>query len=584
VVLQFYHRCQHGHLHGDTPRETRGTAYWEVEEDDEILPHETIEGVNITITAVDGSSVYEATTDDVGVYRVWLPIGTDGNGSYEVTAEVEGFTPDKDIWEKQINTTNVSLDLLMFPINITFNGTTFIDQNGNGRMNRYEIPVQVEHIEIWDERNVSVHFITESDENGSFSVEVPPGTYNVFAWTEADGGYLVHLRPHTVKPSGGVLDVELAMSVGRRISGLMYYHNHTGFNDTVSEVNLTFNQQDGRGVLPVMLATGGSYFAVLPEGRYTINGSFEQEEWGVDMTYEAKEDVRMVLSDNPDADLNFSKVSEWLLEMTWDDTAVWIDENETFNFTVYAKNTGSENGTFDISVDVPPQWLWYTEVTNVSLNISERTNFWVQVNSTEQVLAVPQTITVLATPRDGDTPDSSLEVTINVNQHYGFQLLTKDDDRGFYQPEIDEHGNLSRRGTYFFTAKNLGNGEEVIKFTFGNIPGWEFEFPQKEANLKGYEEFAAVPIEVTFPDNAEMRPQVLRITGTAQNAPDNKVQTLDLELSFPDLEAKKSNVGGDEDGDVLKWPKNETPAFTTLAAVVAFALVAVMIDRRRRRW
>ncbi|NIP35770.1 MAG: hypothetical protein GWN18_12460, partial [Thermoplasmata archaeon] len=54
------------------------------------------------------------------------------------------------------------------------------------------------------------------------------------------------------------MDVELAMTPGRMISGIMYFHNHTGSNHTVEEVNLTFEQVDGRGILPVFQATGGS--------------------------------------------------------------------------------------------------------------------------------------------------------------------------------------------------------------------------------------------------------------------------------------------------------------------------------------
>jgi hypothetical protein len=561
-----------------------GRAYWEIEDDDEILPHETIEGVNITVEAADGSVTFEATSDDHGDYRIWVPVGLDGNGSYIVTTDVAGYTPDQDPWEHQINGSNLSLDLRMHPINITFNGTTFLDQNGNGWMNRYESPVKVEHIEIWDSVNASIHFVTEADENGSFSVTLAPGTYNIFAWTEADGGYLVHLRPHVVEPTGGVQYQELAMTPGRRVSGIMYYHNHTGFNDTVPDVNLTFTQNDGNGVLPVMKATGGTYLAVLPEGRYTINGSFEQEEFGVDMTYTAVEDFRMVLGDRSDADLNFSKVSEWLLELTWDEIPVWIDENDTHNFTIFAKNVGSENGTFDISAELEPSWTWISEVTNISLNLSERTSFWLQVNSTEEVLAVPQTSTIKATPREGDTEASSLEITINVNQHYGFEMKPTIVDAGFYRAEFDENGNLSRRATYFFTINNLGNGDEVVELTPGTITGWVLEFPQLEVSLLGYQEFASIPIEVTLPDNEEMRPQVLRITGTSQNSPTPEVHTVDLELSFPDLSAKQKDVGGDDDGDPLKWPKNETPAFTTLAAIAAISIMAVGAAHRRRRW
>ena len=292
----------------------------------------------------------------------------------------------------------------------------------------------------------------------------------------------------------------------------------------------------------------------------------------------------MVLQDLSDADLNFTKLIDWRLEMSWDDDPVWIDENGTHNFTVYAKNVGSENGTFDISVEPPSGWTWTSEVTNVSLNMSYQTSFWVQVNASERVTAEPQTITVKATPREGDTDPSELNVTININQHYGIALKPQEQHTSSYRTQIDDDGNLTRKVSYFFIAENLGNGLEVVRFEYSEITGWEIEFPQPEVPLGPYEQFPAVPIEVILPDNEEMKPQVLRITGKAQNAPDDMEITLDLVLSFPDLVINKKDVSGDDEGDDLKWPENEAPAFSTLAAVAAISLVALALDRRRRGW
>ncbi|MCJ2540101.1 MAG: hypothetical protein LN414_02390, partial [Candidatus Thermoplasmatota archaeon] len=359
--------------------------------------------------------------------------------------------------------------------------------------------------------------------------------------------------------------------------------NHTSANHTIEEVNLTITQMDGEGLLPVKPISGGSYSAILPEGRYRINGSFENEEFGVDMTYRVDEEFRMVLQDLSDADLNFTKLVEWRLEMSWDDDPVWIDENGTHNFTVYAKNVGSENGTFNISVEPPSGWIWTSEVTNVSLNMSHQTSFWVQVNASERVTALPQTIIVKATPREGDTDPSEFDVIININQHYGIALKPQEQHTSSYRTEIDDDGNLTRAVSYFFVAENLGNGEEKVLFTFSEITGWEIMFPQPEHMLGPYEEFPSVPFEVILPDNDEMKPQVLRITGKAQNAPDDLEVTLDLVMSFPDLVINKEDISGNDEGDELRWPKNEAPAFSTLAAVAAIGLVTLALDRRRRR-
>ncbi|MCK5254174.1 MAG: hypothetical protein KAQ96_14545, partial [Thermoplasmata archaeon] len=153
-----------------------------------------------------------------------------------------------------------------------------------------------------------------------------------------------------------------------------------------------------------------------------------------------------------------------------------------------------------------------------------------------------------------------------------------------YRTQIDDDGNLTRKVSYFFIAENLGNGEEKVLFTFSEITGWEIMFPQSEQMLGPYEKFPTVPIEVVFPDNEEMKPQVLRITGKAQNAPGRNETTLDLVLSFPDLVIKKEDISGHDEGEELRWPENEAPAFSTLATVAAISLVALALDRRRRGW
>jgi hypothetical protein len=122
-------------------------------------------------------------------------------------------------------------------------------------------------------------------------------------------------------------------------------------------------------------------------------------------------------------------------------------------------------------------------------------------------------------------------------------------------------------------------------FTHGEITDWYVWMPSDRVELNGYEEDKKVFVNVTLPERAEMRPQVLRITGTSQNAPqENRTETLDLELTFPDLLIRKDNIVGDDDGEPLEWPDNEAPAFSALVAMVAIGLVAVAADRRRRGW
>ena len=571
----------------DIPLERRlllsGRGYWERDDDVNVGPNERIADLNVTITAADGSVTYTTKTKTDGRYEQWVRVDVEGNGSYVVTAFKDGFEPNQTEWEHKINSTNMTRDLLMKALDINLRGTTFIDQNLNGVKNWYEPVIQVDHIQIWDEFNVSKTYSVTTDANGTFNLSLRPGSYNMFAWTEMDGGYLVHLKTHTLEP-GSVHEMDVPMTTGRRMSGIMYFYNYTGANHTVSEVNLTFEQLDGNGIVPVLASSGGSYSAVLPEGRYKVNGTFEEAEFGVDISYKVDQEVRMVLKDRPDADLNFTKVREWKLEITWEDISVWLDENSSYNFTVFARNVGSENGTFDITVTTPTNWLWDAGENNVTLNLSQRTSFWVLVNTSKEVVAAPQKVTVTATPRDGDSAPSKLEVTFNINQHYGFELKANTENQGYYRIEKDKDGNPARQVSYFFTVLNKGNGQEILKLTTSDIQDWTIEIPQKEVVVEAYQEFKSVPIEVTLPEEAVLKSQTLRITATAQNAPSKPSQTLDLTLTFPDLTAKKVNVGGDEGGKPLEFPSDEAPGFGTLTVLAAIVVVALVADRRRRGW
>ena len=296
------------------------------------------------------------------------------------------------------------------------------------------------------------------------------------------------------------------------------------------------------------------------------------------MTYVLEDEFRLVLDDRDDVSLNFTKVREWRLELTWDDIPVFLDQNGSHNFTVYARNVGSENGTFDIAGEVPDGWLFESEVDNVTLNMSQSTSFWVLINASEDAAAGPSDCKVMAYPRKGMDDPSEMDVEISINQFYGFKLRVPEGLVGniFYDEEKAEH-----RAHYDFVVENTGNGNENISLEFGTVPGWEFDFPSDKVTLGPYGQ-ENVPIEVTLPLQSELRAQTLTITGTSLNAPDNEVRTLDFELSLPELSAEESGVSGSVDDEPLEWPE-EAPGFGVLAALVA-VLVTAIATVQRRRW
>jgi dolichyl-diphosphooligosaccharide--protein glycosyltransferase len=558
--------------------EVTGRVYWDIDENNISTPEEAIADVNVTLTSKDGSVSYETTTGPNGIYRQFVFVDTEGTGDYELVPSHPGFTPNQTMWELAVTPKNFSRDLQMQVIDIAINGTTFLDQNENGKLNRYEFPIQVDHIEIWDSTNSSVHHGIDSDANGTFSLELPPGEYNILAWTEEDGGHIVHLSVITIEPTGDVHNLSVPLTPGHRVSGIMYFHNQTGVNDTVPEVDLTFTALDGVGVVPIVTATSGGYGAVLPDGRYRVNGSYTNEEFGVDMRYEIDEDFRMVLNDRSDVDLNFSKVDESKLEMWWDDLPVFLDENTSYNLTIFAKNTGSVNATFDLTAELPDDWTFELELDNVTLNMSENTSFWAVVNSSERATAMVHTITFQAIPRGSNDDPSKMELAITINQHYGFELRTPEDSGGFY---LFDRERKEHHISYQFIVENKGNGRESLNITVSTVLDWTIELPSPELSLEPYDIQPNIPIEVTVPTTTELNAQTLVITAVPSNDPDPTPVSMELKLTFPDLYISKGDVNGDVEGEQLEWPK-DAPGFGPLVALAAVGLAALVAVRRRR--
>ena len=567
----------------DRRLEIHGEVFWDISGDGIPAPDEGVTDAVVELVGMDIPQSYQVTTAEVGQFIKWVQVGVSGNATYNITVNRSGFEPVEPYLTHVLEAHNQSVQFEMTALMVTFNGTTFLDLNLNGKMNSYESPVQVDSLELWSVQNTSIHYTASSDANGSFTFTVEPGLYNIYAWTDMNGSFLVNLGLQDVDPESEVQEVFLPMVTGRRTSGIMYYYNYTEQNHTVEDVNLTFVQMDGFGRIPIMQATGGVFAVVLPEGRYDVNGSFENPEFGVDMTYELEEDFRMVLSDLPDAEYNFTRVSEHKLDIWWDDEPINIDVNSTINLTIYVKNTGSENGTFDLFAEVQPEWSYDLEVDNVTLNLSETTHFFVHINSSARAIAGPNEVTLQAFPRDSTDDPSELVINVNINQFYGFDIRESVDQQGNYRWEKTNDGGTRRLTTYFFTVENEGNGKETLKFTHSGIPDWNITLHPDTIDLDAYEE-SSVPIEVILPDRDELNPQVLVITATSLNDPSQDPQVLELELSFPQFTVLPGDMGGETmDGEAITSPPNEAPGVGLLGALAALAIVGVAARRRRRR-
>jgi hypothetical protein len=194
---------------------------------------------------------------------------------------------------------------------------------------------------------------------------------------------------------------------------------------------------------------------------------------------------------------------------------------------------------------------------------------------------VIHTSTIAAVPRDVDVvvDPSELDLVVNINAHYGFELDQPTESVGvyLYDPIRDEH-----HITYNFIARNLGNTEETLNITVSSVLDWVVNVTQPIIVLEPNDIMPSIPIEVIVPSQAQLNPQTLTVTARALNAPDSPTETLELQLTFPDLRIKAGDVSGNVDGESLEWPK-DAPGFGPVLAIGAILGVA-MLSRSRRRW
>jgi asparagine N-glycosylation enzyme membrane subunit Stt3 len=559
-----------------------GVVYWDKNGDKQAQSGEYVANATVTFVSKSDGRTYTATSNNLGSYRLYLPVDNKTTGKFDANLSREGFTPKKATVPLNVSVQNKTLDWVLTPNNVTLMGTTFLDLNGNGAMNRYERGVPVAYIEFWDRTNVSRAFEASSDINGSFSFVVPPGTYDVWAWTPEGTGNIVHLGTTSVEPTGSDFTLKLAMVEGRTASGEMYYLNQTRQNHTAPSANLTFVPIDGDGKIPVLNTTGGAFSVVLPDGRYSVNGTFNNTQFGVTMKYSVDTDFRVVLKDKADVALNFSKVPERKLRLLWSDIPTLIDQNGSVNYTIYAQNTGSENATFDLSMTVPSNWKYSLEVKNLTLNLSQSGHLWVVINSSNRSISGKNNCTLEAKPRGATDTPSKLVVAVDIKQVYGFDVRAPPQQQsGMYRYDATTH---VRHATYSVLLENKGNGKEVLNITVGSILDWKITVPLRvNITLEPFMIQPQIPIEIELPNATVLAPQRLTVTVKSVNNPTQAPKTIELVITFPDLSVSGKTLKVSQSGKEVKQPAS-APGMGTIAMLVALGAAAVVASRGRRGW
>ncbi len=556
-----------------------GQVFWDRNHDNTSSPGEGAKNATVTFTSTKDGKTYTATAGTNGNYRVFLPVNRTTEANYSVVASLDGYSPKNTTALFNVTPTKKAYNPELVADNVTLRGTAFLDLNRNGALNRYEHGVAVHNITFWDTTNVSKRFTAVADRNGSFSFELPPGTYQVYAWTYHASGEIVHLGQVEVEPTGADFELELPMAKGLSASGVMFYLNHTGVNTTAPALNLTFTELDGEGVIPIVRYEAGAFTAVLPEGSYRVNGTFNTSQFGVSMRYNVETTFRVVLEDNGEVDLNFTKAAERKLRFWWSDIPSHIDQNKSVNYTVYCENTGSENATFDLSMTPPISWTYNLERTNITLNMSQKGSFWVRINSSVKAAAGSNNCTLQAKPRNATDEASKLVLEVMVNQTFGFAISEPKEDRAVY---IYEATKLVRHLSYSFILENKGNGKDIINLTTSGILNWNVTIPIGDMTLGAYMIEQHVPVEIDANVSSSASKQDLTITAKSLTDPAGETHTLKLVITFPDLTGRSSDVNLVEGGKTLEQPK-EAPGFGAILLLAALGAATIAARSRRAR-
>jgi dolichyl-diphosphooligosaccharide--protein glycosyltransferase len=414
---------------------------------------------------------------------------------------------------------------------------------------------------------------TASAADGSYSVGVAPGTYEVYARRPV--GSIAFLGSLVV-PHADAHPLDVDLEAAHLLSGVV-----TDVVGVRTTANVTV---EGGSRLDLATDAAGAYEALLPAGSYVVTATRTGSEQGVSVDYRATADVD--LEADAVANLPLAKVVRRAVSLSWDVAErQTIGQGESVVYTIEIANTGNVADTYTLSGQ-PSDWDFTFLPSTIPLEFgtsgATRSSVSVTIRAPDDALVVHGPLSLVATSSDGATTGTvsvdvfiervrSLSVRVNATSgvfdgrllNYTVEIRNAGNDQEAVTVLVANPEDLASSGWTARLVRTDGLGTPGVRIT--DIP----------VNANGT---TRVRLELSSPGGPSDVPVVIQ--AFSQDDPgvaSTVVHTARLpSLSAPDgAAASGPNVVG-------AAPLLPLPIFASLVAALSAVGAGLFLTRRRR--
>ncbi len=405
----------------------------------------TTEPLTITFNRTQAGT-FRALSGTVGTYRIALPAG-----DYAVTVDEHRTLTVGGIGRAYRIGFSGSLTVAAGATSASFDVAATRDYDNStvsGRVT-YEGVGVPGSITFSQRDTVAMNATATVGPNGTYSVPLLPGEYNVLAASSADpaGAFL-----GTLKVTQGVdPTLDLALSPAAWVAGVTTYKGGTRVS-----ADITFTAS--AAAAHATSDPSGNYRILLPLGSYSVTSRMSDAENGMTVYYAKATNVTVAAKMDP-FNLPLDRVVRRQVRLTWDASErQTIPPGGVVTYTVFVQNTGNVADSFTF-VGSPTAWTFTFSPPQVRLdygNAGNSTVVDVTIQTPPKALVSHGDVTIAAKSTTDAGIQGSATVQVDIVRRRGLSLSVSS---AF--PTFD-----GRDLNYTVTVSNTGNADENVTLAF----------------------------------------------------------------------------------------------------------------------